>query len=808
MHQNGTVNGAGVAPGKNEQPGAALVPLDVEKQLDGSQLLILGGTGFLGKIFWIMLLDRYPNIGKIFLLVRKSKTATSEERFWKDIATSEAMLPLKTGHGDGFEAFLRSKIVPIDGDVGNPNCGIDTDWIRAHKGKIHAVINVAGVVDFNPPLDEALDTNAFGTQNLVALCRGLGDAPLFHTSTCYVVGNRKGLIQEDVPGTIYPFPRADELGRELWDPEREITDCLDIVAQAKSRCEDAFRQSEFLERATKNLLAKGEPTQGPALESELKHVKRRWVSDKLVEAGVERATHWGWPNVYTYTKSIGEQIIARSGLKYVIARPACCESTKSFPFPAWNEGIGTSAPLVFLIMKGHHQVVARDVILDFIPSDIVCAGMILTLAELLEGTNKPVYQYGTSDVNPATSARLGELMGLYRRKYFQKTGKGNPFFNFLNSHYEPAIVDLERYNALGPGQIARAARSFSKVLKAAPGPTARFAKPMAKSLDGFAYQEERIDMIVRLFLPFTYDQKGPFSCANTREAYARVGAADRAKLDWTPEKVDWADYFMEQHLPAMEKRVIPWMEARYKKELKPLKAHQTLVTLVEQMAERYEHAVALGRFEGDVGFTRITYADVLARAEDVAARLYDLGVKKGDRVVLSAKNAPEWSIAYFGIMRAGAACVPIDPDMDPAAFVNVTNESHAKLAILDPYVEKKSGAALTADASAVARLDLVAVTELDPSLSRPLVEVREDDVASLIYTSGTTGHPKGVMLSHGNFASLIASLAPLFPLSANDRVLSVLPLHHTFEFTAGMLLPFSRGTRILYPGEILSLIHI
>jgi len=55
-------------------------------------------------------------------------------------------------------------------------------------------------------------------------------------------------------------------------------------------------------------------------------------------------------------------------------------------------------------------------------------------------------------------------------------------------------------------------------------------------------------------------------------------------------------------------------------------------------------------------------------------------------------------------------------------------------------------------------------------------EILPNDIASLIYTSGTTGKPKGVMLTHGNFTSLIAALAPIFPLKAGDRLLSVLPL--------------------------------
>lgn len=792
----------GQGPVSKETNGSAAhaVPiptLDVRAQLEDARLLILGGTGFLGKIFWVLLLDRYPEIGKIFLLVRKSAKRSSEERFWSEIVTSEALDPLRKAHGDGLRAFLGDKIVPVDGDVGLPLCGID---VKDLKGTIDAVVNVAGVVDFNPPLDEALDTNAFGAQNLVALSKALGDAPLMHTSTCYVVGNREGLIFEETPGARYPFPRADELGRDLWDPEREIADCLDLIAQAKSRCEDGFRQSEFLERATKGLVRRGEPTTGAPLEEELRSVKRKYVSDRLVDAGLERATHWGWPNIYTYTKSIGEQIIARSGIPFTIARPACCESTIRFPFPGWNEGIGTSAPIIFLAMKGHHQVVGRDAILDFVPADMVCAGMVLTLAELLEGTAKPVYQYGASDVNPGTSERFGELIALYKRKHFQRRGKGNPFVNFLQQHMEMAIVSRERFEAVGPGAMARAARTMAKVLKKAPGPAKSLARPAASALEGAARTEEKIEHVLRLFMPFTWDQKGPFSCANTRAAYARLSQDDRAKLDWTPDTIDWADYWMNQHMPAMEKRVLPWMEDRYRKELSPLKAHATLASLVDQMAERHEHALAFGRLEED-GIARTTFLDVQARANATAARLAALGVKKGDRVVIVGHNHPDWPIGFFGVVRAGATAVPIDPALEPLELANVVRESEARVVLWDAKVEE-AGASEVKALGAVVTRRLSEITLADPSLARPEVEVADDDVASLIYTSGTTGRPKGVMLTHANFTSLVAALAPLFPLSSGDRVLSVLPLHHTFEFTCGMLLPFSRGARIVYLDEL------
>ncbi len=143
---------------------------------------------------------------------------------------------------------------------------------------------------------------------------------------------------------------------------------------------------------------------------------------------------------------------------------------------------------------------------------------------------------------------------------------------------------------------------------------------------------------------------------------------------------------MNQHMPAMEKRVIPWMEERIKKELKPLKAHDTLASLVDQMAERHEHALAFGRLEED-GIARTTYLDVQKRADAIAARLAALGVKKGDRVVLSGHNHPNWPVAFFGIVRAGATAVPVDPAMEPAPFANVVRESDASIVLWDEKVE-------------------------------------------------------------------------------------------------------------------------
>src|SRR5690606_32787646 len=89
-------------------------------------LLIIGGTGFLGKVWWSLLLDRLPNVGKLYLVVRPRPNVSSSERFWSEIAPHPCLAPLRQRYDEEYEAFLRSKLVPIEGDVTQPCCGLDS----------------------------------------------------------------------------------------------------------------------------------------------------------------------------------------------------------------------------------------------------------------------------------------------------------------------------------------------------------------------------------------------------------------------------------------------------------------------------------------------------------------------------------------------------------------------------------------------------------------------------------------------------------------------------------------------------------
>ncbi len=225
------------------------------------------------------------------------------------------------------------------------------------------------------------------------------------------------------------------------------------------------------------------------------------------------------------------------------------------------------------------------------------------------------------------------------------------------------------------------------------------------------------------------------------------------------------------------------------------------MSLVDEMAERRDLALALQQMT-DEGLTRVSFRDLKERSTAAAAHLQTLGIKKGDRVALAAENGPDWAIAYFGIWRAGATAVPMDPALDAAGWAGVLAESGACVVVWDDTVKARSDVAAAHPGVVVLEVRALAEAAFSAGSDRGEVSIEPGDVASLIYTSGTTGRPKGVMLTHANFASLVAALAPIFPLSRGDAVLSVLPLHHTFEFTCGLLLPLSRGARVVYVGEL------
>ncbi|MEM7247977.1 MAG: AMP-binding protein [Acidobacteriota bacterium] len=218
-----------------------------------------------------------------------------------------------------------------------------------------------------------------------------------------------------------------------------------------------------------------------------------------------------------------------------------------------------------------------------------------------------------------------------------------------------------------------------------------------------------------------------------------------------------------------------------------------LVGLFQAAARDHAGRPALRR-PRDGDFEVLTHEQVWELGLGVAARLREHGVVAGDRVVLQAASGVDWVLCYLGILAAGGTALPLDAQDSRTRRERVRELAGARVAIVDDEAlggvraDELCPVTLTTDPP-----DLAASTALglphDPA---------PETAASILFTSGTTERPKGVVLSHRAFVANVESIRTVFRHDANDRLVSILPLHHAFEFTAGLLSPLSAGGSVAY----------
>jgi long-chain acyl-CoA synthetase len=802
--------------------------LSVAEVLDGKNLCLIGSTGFVGKVALSMLLCRYPNVGKVFALVRPGMGNTAEDRFFKKVAASPAFDPLREMWRGGYDDFLREKVVPIPGDIGRPRCNFTDTELTAFEaaGGLEVIINSAGLVSFEPSLESALRINALGAKNCLEAARAAG-AALVHVSTCFVAGRRNGEVWEDEPVVGY-FPRKDELRDDDFDAEAEIADCQAVIDQVRARANDRKHISHFRERAAAALEEqRRDPDDPKILRLAVARERKIWVHQQLTTLGVERAHHWGWTNTYTYTKSLGEQIIlADKEVRSTIVRPAIVESALRFPFPGWNEGFNTTAPLVYLCLKGHRQIVTGDkTALDIIPVDQVCAALISATAALLAGEAEPIYQACSSDSNPVSAARLAELTGLVVRNHRRELADAGeePVANRIRARLEAFPVTRRRFERTSAPIFKKIADRAIDVIDerlprwGAPRLTA-IAERARDELQNISDFTGQVKDLMEMFQPFTHDYDIVFRADNMRALHARLSVADQQALPWDPDSIDWRRYWFDVHFPGLKKWTFPILDDEFGKKPRSVYTHKDLLEMFNAATKLHRHRVAMRLLAADDDEPVVyTYERVQDMAEQAAAQLRERGVVPGDRVALMSENRPEWGISYFGILRAGAAAVPLDAQLSLAEVQNLLAASGARVAVFservaDRLLEDEGVEVVIGDGSVAGLASELAdrgtaaeILAFDQLLDEPAVSpgaiaagVKGDDVASLIFTSGTTGRPKGVMLTHKNFTSMASKLSAMFNLYRHDGLLSVLPLHHTFEFSAGLLMPLMHGAQITY----------
>ena len=197
-----------------------------------------------------------------------------------------------------------------------------------------------------------------------------------------------------------------------------------------------------------------------------------------------------------------------------------------------------------------------------------------------------------------------------------------------------------------------------------------------------------------------------------------------------------------------------------------------------------------------------TYAKLYKDVQTLGAAFVRRGLM-GKKVIVTGENGYAWAVTYLSVVCGLGVIVPVDKEIPAEELANIAKVSGASAIVFgDKYKEKAE--AVGKKIQKYSFSDILDICEREDICSAEdfetysNVSIDIDALAVLIFTSGTTGVSKGVMLSQRNICCNIENLGKLVKLDPEDVALSVLPLHHVYECTAGFLFPISRGAAVGY----------
>lgn len=232
--------------------------------------------------------------------------------------------------------------------------------------------------------------------------------------------------------------------------------------------------------------------------------------------------------------------------------------------------------------------------------------------------------------------------------------------------------------------------------------------------------------------------------------------------------------------------------------------------MVLQSADRYSLKLALEDLN-NTPIQKVTYRQLLDFVLHFGASLKELGLKEGAHIALISENRVQWSISYLTCMCFNFVVVPIDKNLTSNEILNIIHESDSEAIIFSESFSnimseghialKRLKHFICMDKSKVEKefvymLDLIEKSSMVRITDLP--KINPDDTAVIIYTSGSLGRAKGVMLTQRNLAANLVDMVSMIYIGPDDKFLSVLPIHHTYECTCGMLCPLFSGASAHY----------
>lgn len=246
----------------------------------------------------------------------------------------------------------------------------------------------------------------------------------------------------------------------------------------------------------------------------------------------------------------------------------------------------------------------------------------------------------------------------------------------------------------------------------------------------------------------------------------------------------------------------------------------TVPHMFKNTVQKFGHRPSLSMVNG----IPLTYNQVSHQVNEVMEFLADQGIVSGDKVAILSENMPQWGISYLAITCMGAVAVPILKDFHSNEIMHIIKHSNTKLVFVSNNLYDKINTDYTGSQIPLVMIEnftliphYIPKDKLSEFISDRTItfnkiknkalkaiglkrdEVKEDDLAAIIYTSGTTGQSKGVMLSHKNIVyDAYITVKNIQKVDENDRLISILPLAHTYECTIGFIIPMMCGSSVYY----------
>jgi long-chain acyl-CoA synthetase len=257
-----------------------------------------------------------------------------------------------------------------------------------------------------------------------------------------------------------------------------------------------------------------------------------------------------------------------------------------------------------------------------------------------------------------------------------------------------------------------------------------------------------------------------------------------------------------------------------KKELKLYDVPQieTIQQMVLESAEKYSDKIALEDLN-PTPIQSVTYKELLKYILKFGNALKNLGLKERSHIALIGENRVQWGITYLTAMCFNYVIVPIDKNLTTNEIFNIVHESDTEAIIFSQSFSSTFSGSHTSlkklkyficmdetreDEKFLNMMELIKKEENVDKRSLP--KINSNDMAEIIFTSGSLGRAKGVMLTQANLAANLVDMVSMILINENDRFLSVLPIHHTYECTCGMLCPLYAGASAHYARSLKTIV--